>query len=197
VRIDSSHPYWHIHELISRQRDVAELWFSYYKYIPQSLDDRRSIVKLTREQFLDERYALALLIGGPPGHELAIHSTVSLITGDKRHIPMIDMSTSAKAQLEKIRSYIDEGIFGNIYWFSSGRSFHGYGDSLITEADWVKLMGALLLTNQKDMKPTVDPRWIGHRLMAGYSALRWTRNSTYYITSPSELIGNLGGSVRS
>jgi len=121
----------------------------------------------------------------PVDQELAIHSDVRVVTNERFHLVMVDMSTAAKAHLEKLRAFLGDNSFEKIVWFSSGRSFHGYGEDLLTEAEWTKFMGLLLLANKPRMEPTVDPRWIGHRLLAGYSALRWTKNTSYYLGSPA------------
>lgn len=160
---------------------------SFYRYLPQSLTDVRDIIDVPREKFLSVNFVESLLHSTPEGHELSIHSTISLAGGQIRHLPMVDMSTSARAHLEKLDPFIHEILREDIAWFASGRSFHGYGHELINSKQWVSFMGLLLLSNRKDMKPTVDPRWIGHRLVAGYSALRWTRNTDYYRSEPLSL----------
>lgn len=149
--------------------------------------DVRKIVTVDAEDFLMQDFLDYLLANGPVDHELAFHSTVELDSGDVMHIPMVDMSTTAKAHLLKLRPFLGHALYDSFSWFSSGRSFHGYGGVLLNKEQWVSLMGALLLSNHKDMKPTVDPRWIGHRLMAGYSALRWTTRTNSYIHTPMQL----------
>ena len=110
-----------------------------------------------------------------------------LRNGTTAHIPMADMATNAKAPLIKLQTLLEHTGFGGFKWYSSGRSFHGYGDRLLSDSDWIRLMGALLLSNQRGMNPIVDPRWIGHRLLAGYSTLRWTKNTKHYIDYPSNI----------
>jgi hypothetical protein len=103
------------------------------------------------------------------------------------HLVMVDMSTGARAHLEKLRAFIGDNYADKIAWYRSGRSFHGYGDTLLTGELWVRFMGLLLLANQPSLEPTVDPRWIGHRLLAGYAALRWTKNTEHYLSAPSSI----------
>jgi len=111
--------------------------------------------------------------------------------GRRMHLVMVDMSTSARAHLEKLRGFLGDNFFQRISWYASGRSFHGYGESLMEQEEWVEFMGLLLLANQPRLEHTVDPRWIGHRLLAGYSSLRWTCNTSHYLTLPRsiELLG--------
>jgi hypothetical protein len=128
------------------------------------------------------------LIGStPPGKELSLHSSIEIDSGETLHIPMIDMSTGSLAQLEKVRPLLGDILFSTFSWFKSGRSYHGYGGTLIDQKEWTSQMGKLLLVNQIGMPPTVDPRWVGHRLIAGYSSLRWTNNTSHYIDTPKKV----------
>lgn len=46
----------------------------------------------------------------------------------------------------------------------------------------------LLLANPKNDKQVVDSRWVAHRLIAGYAALRWTSHQNQYLSVPA-LVG--------
>jgi hypothetical protein len=182
--IDKSHPYWHVRKIIEHEPIVQQITLSYYYYRPQSLVDERDVFSISRDAFLEPRKIEHLIEGCPSDHDLAIHSNVVCIDGNTRHIPMVDMSTGAKAHLKKLRFFLDRETYYGFAWFDSGRSFHGYGSRLISQSEWISYMGHLLLSNQKDLKPTVDPRWIGHRLIAGYSTLRWSKNTEHYVRLP-------------
>ena len=182
------HPYWHVRSVLMMQPAIAELTLSYYRYVPQTVEDQRVQIRVPRDDFFSETHMTTLLADAGQHHEVALHSVVTLQSGAQRHIPMVDMSTTAKAQLGKLAAFVDPAQFGELVWFNSGRSFHGYGTKLLSNEQWIRLMGALLLSNQKDLKPIVDPRWIGHRLLAGYSALRWTKNTDFYLGHPSRLL---------
>ncbi|MBU6441243.1 MAG: hypothetical protein KGS28_13525 [Betaproteobacteria bacterium] len=157
---------------------------SYYAYSPQTVADTRTHILLSVEDFLNEEFMTQTFEKVPPGKELAIHSDLRMSTDKRRHLVMVDMSTSSKAHLQKLRAFLGDNFFQRIAWFSSGRSFHGYGETLLEVEEWVHFMGLLLLANQPRLEPTVDPRWIGHRLLAGYSSLRWTCNTAHYISLP-------------
>lgn len=182
--IPETHPYWHVRSVVQLRPDVAAVPASYYAYKPQTVADPRTEWLISIDEFLSPEVMAKALENTPPGHEMAIHSDLRLSTGGRAHLVMIDMSTSARAHLGKLRAFLGNHFFQEVSWYASGRSFHGYGESLLTEGDWVKFMGLLLLANQPRLEPTVDPRWIGHRLMAGYSALRWTRNTEHYLGLP-------------
>jgi hypothetical protein len=185
--IPQGHPYWHVRQIVESDPQIRELFFSSYVYRPQSLIDERNAFSLHRDQFLDEEKVCAMLQNQAPQWEVAFHSTVKTGSGEFAHLPLIDMSVSAKAHLAKLSEFIGADLFAKFCWFDSGRSFHGYGGSLISPIEWRQFMGRLLIANQKDMKPTVDPRWVGHRLIAGYSALRWTKATEYYLVLPTKL----------
>jgi hypothetical protein len=188
-----SHPYWHVRAIVEKRSEIALLSLSYYTYKPQTVSDTRLTWQITATEFCDASHIQQVLAETPEGQELAIHSDVTLSSGARHHLVMVDMSTSARAHLDKLRAFLGDHFFQQMAWFSSGRSFHGYGEDLFSELEWVKFMGLLLLSNRARLEPTVDPRWIGHRLLAGYSALRWTRNTSHYLVEPSRLEGKTSG----
>jgi hypothetical protein len=192
--IPDSHPYWHLRAIIERSAEVAAVPFSYYEYNPQTVADKRSGFLMPVEQFLDGAAVFRAMEGAGEGRELAVHSDLLMRDGRRLHLIMVDMSTSARAHLEKLRTFLGDNVFQRIAWYASGRSFHGYGESFLERDDWVKFMGLLLLANQPRLEPTVDPRWIGHRLLAGYASLRWTCNTSYYLKLPRsiDVIGRTG-----
>lgn len=172
---------------MERSPQIAVLSLSYYAYEPQSVSDNRQTWEVSSQEFLNDSHVEHILLGTPKGQELAIHSDVKLVSGERKHLVMVDMSTSSRAHLEKLRIFLGDHFFQQIAWFTSGRSFHGYGETLLSESEWVRFMGLLLLANRPKLEPTVDPRWIGHRLLAGYSALRWTRNTPHYLVAPARI----------
>lgn len=177
------HPSLIIQEIVDKYGTDLEFEFSHYIYVPRTIDDQRSTFtisakKLTLE-ILDE-----LCNSTPEGMELALNSRV--IQRDKTvvHIPMIDLATKATGIIGKVLDVLPSNLSGSMIWFESGRSYHGYGTTLISQDDWVKLMGRFLLVNQPQVPPVVDPRWIGHRLISGYASLRWTKNTGHYLQKP-------------
>ena len=188
MRISDSHPYKCLRGYIEDiYQHVNVLCFSYYRYIPQTLADNRYYFEINADDFLNEEFMAHVMELCPPGMELAFHSTVKLYSGSVMHIPMVDMFTNSPVQLEKLRPFWGDELYPFVKWYRSGRSFHGYVNQLIEYSDWISLMGRLLLVNQPNMPPMVDPRWVGHRLNAGYAALRWTCNTQHYIELPKAI----------
>ncbi|KAA6129667.1 primase 1D-like protein [Cupriavidus cauae] len=177
-----AHPLLVLKQLRQHYGDAVSCTFSVYEYQPQSIDDKRQSfsVKISEVTYA---WLESVLAGLPPKVELALHSNV-ILEGKTLHIPMVDFATRSRAQLPKLKEFLGQKIVDSILWFDSGRSFHGYAATLITEIEWIELMGRLLLANKPNQTPLTDPRWVGHRLIAGYSALRWSCNTRQYIQIP-------------
>jgi hypothetical protein len=179
----ASHPFRLLHLLRQRYGPEVYLEFSKYSYQARSLRDERQIFQVPAWNF-HEQQLVDLLNSLPQGYELALHSKVYVSPNSFMHLPMIDCSTKKIESLTQIARFLPPDIVESFYWYNSGRSFHGYGMQLLDHAAWVDFMGRLLLVNTPGHQPVVDPRWIGHRLMAGYSALRWSWNSSQYLHPP-------------
>jgi len=102
---------------------------------------------------------------------LAITSSVKLFnTEEIFHIPMMDFKCEASPEnLEKIQEFLRKiGQKGVV--LLSGRSYHYYGIELLSERDWLLYLGKCLL-----FIDFVDSRYVGHRLIDGYTSLRISR----------------------
>lgn len=179
-----NHPYWHVRDIVLSNDRIKNLHLSYYKYSPQTVEDYRHEIKLETSEFIDPERIEKLIKNTPEGMEISFHSLIELSQGEFCHLPMVDMSTGSTVQLSKLIPFIGDSLFKEMKWYKSGRSYHGYGGGLICEREWLILMGKLLLANKKDLPPTVDTRWVGHRLIAGYSSLRWSKNTDHYLHPP-------------
>ncbi len=157
--------------------------FSVYQHTRGLVVDRREVFRAHLSEISDA-WVLQLLQSLPKGQELALNSRILVAGSEVAHIPMVDFSTQALAQVGKLESYLPQELYSTMIWFDSGRSFHGYSTCLISEAQWREFMGRLLLVNRPGFPSIVDPRWIGHRLIAGYSALRWSRNTSKHLLFP-------------
>lgn len=189
--ISRNHPYWHVRKLVEENPSIRLIHLSYYKYRPQSLIDERTTFSINREIFLLTEEILKIIASVPSGHELAIHSEVKSFSGETLHIPMIDMATSEKAKIHDVSDVLKKFYPDSFSWFESGRSFHGYGSQFQTKEEWIAFLGILLLANPKDSFHLIDTRWIGHRLISGYSSLRWTKNTNHYLQTPTLIRNSL------
>lgn len=179
----NKHPLLVVQEIINKYGTDIKFEFSHYIYVPQTINDQRSTFLVLAKDLTPIKLQ-ELCNSTPPGTELALHSKVLFLDCTVMHIPMIDLATRAAGIIGRVIDVLPLELAGSMIWFESGRSFHGYGTVLISQEDWVKFMGRLLLVNQPQLPPVVDPRWIGHRLISGYSALRWTKNTGHYLQKP-------------
>lgn len=159
------------------------LKFSKYKYTPQSFSDERTNLSFPLSQF-NEIIMYDIIRGLEVREELAFHSLIEGF-GISYHLPLIDFGNVDRSgidtsPLRELSEYWDMSF----YIFNSGRSFHAYGNRLISSSNWIKFMGGLLLLNKPSGFKLIDERWIGHRLMAGYGALRWSANTPHYKKEP-------------
>lgn len=190
--VRNSHPI----ELISIIRNNygagLELEFSRYVYRPQSILDVREIFRVPINR-VDVAWLQTEFARLPPGWELALNSRVYNSKGRKSHIPMIDY---VGRQLPSDYSHFP-GLLGSLasrmMFVDSGRSYHSYAPVLISHSKWIGFMGRLLLLNLPNSPPLTDSRWVGHRLVGGFSALRWSNNSEQYLKLPEIVsIGEIG-----
>ena len=183
--MDESHPVEVIERLARVYGDDITLQFGIYVYAPQTLSDERTIHDIhyhrMRAWFAETSQSLR------PGEEIALQSIVR-IGGAVMHLPMVDFHESAT--LEEVKeavSQLREYGLNEFFPYDSGRSFHLYCLPLIQEEELSRFFGRLLLLNKPKHNPTVDSRWIGHRLIAGYGALRWTANNSHYQKKPTRI----------
>jgi len=120
--------------------------------------------------------------------EIGLNSRVQL-RGKTCHLPMVDTKGTEPHGIKELSDYIcrecEEVL--SMRWFTSGRSFHGYGSGLLDETRWTYFMGTLLLFRYEGVALSVDTRWIGHRLRDGFACLRLTCNSNAYMQLPRKL----------
>ncbi|WP_052050201.1 hypothetical protein [Cedecea neteri] len=181
-----------IDPLLNNPNDRVSFFLSKYTDTPGS-NGKRIVIELPKENLTPitfERIIKEL----SRDEELSILSLIK-INDVVHHLPMIDFlakkrSTSSVDALRKTSAYWN--IVFNV--FNSGRSIHAYGTKILTQNQWVNFMGYLLLLNEKSKEKVIDVRWVGHRLMAGYSSLRITNNTGKFKSIPS-YIGSSTGDI--
>ncbi|MBP8273206.1 MAG: hypothetical protein KAY59_02190 [Acidobacteria bacterium] len=89
---------------------------------------------------------------------------------------------------DRVRSetveFIDEFVAPAMSIQSSLNGVRPFADSASELQMAVRVAAWSLLQNAPDPNELVDSRWIAHRLVAGYSALRWTGNQEHYLAEP-------------
>ena len=182
-----------VSEIVSSSADDCLFEYSIYNYQPQTFGDPREVKRVSLASLYDSLMEDYNSLGD--GKEIAFHSKV-WVKNEPFHIPLVDFSCKSISLIHKV--YVKSGMeteIGPLFVFHSGRSFHAYGVKLFRESDWVRFMGGLLLLNPPASNEFVDSRWVGHRLRGGYSSLRWTANSEWYLKQPSPM-ALIGSEVR-
>jgi hypothetical protein len=189
MKLDSKHPSELIKELASRLADDFLFELSIYEYQPQSILDTRQTIRIKAAEFtqaLIEQKIKELA----PNKELAFHSIIRH-NKKKYHLPMIDFKPpehSIRNSINSLQKVIPKRIFNELVFYNSGRSCHAYSLKLISNSEWIDFMGRLLLVSHPDEEQIIDTRWIGHRLMSGFSSLRWSANTENYLALPQKII---------
>ncbi|WP_158755426.1 hypothetical protein [Dyella sp. S184] len=179
------HPISIIYDLIESLGEDYTFKFSKYFYRPQNPLDEREIFSVIGAEINDDW--LEKQIGQlSPGWELALNSEVVDPRNRRYHMPMIDFYGRETDFLFSpyFRSMVGGRFHSSMSIFDSGRSYHAYSPMLMSNKEWIGFMGALLLLTLPNSPPVVDARWVGHRLIGGYSALRWSCNSANYLQYP-------------
>lgn len=184
----SNHPILIARAITERYDADIKFAFSRYEVAPPGMQARatRSDViciagaDLTAEWLCDRLAELGY------NEELAWHSTVDR-NGAQLHIPMIDFLGRAEGwKLADITHDVARqlGCPIDFQFFDVGRSFHAYGLTLLEQARWYQFLGELLTLQRSRAASPVDSRWIGHSLVRGFSALRWSHNTSRYEGMP-------------
>jgi hypothetical protein len=186
--IIQGHPSLLVEEIVARHGADLVFTYSRYEVAPprlQATAPRSEVLRVlacdVTPDWLADRFAE---LG--PNEEMAWHSRVEG-RGVGFHIPMIDfIGRPAHSELcEVIRMLTAEtGLSGHFVCFETGRSFHGYFSDLIPDDAWPKYLGQLLLLSEHDGSPVIDTRWVGHALVRGFTALRWSHNTNRYRAMP-------------
>lgn len=181
----ASHPISVVYDIIGMLGEDYTFHFSKYFYRPQSPLDERDVFRVVGAE-INDAWLESQLTDLPEGWELALNSEVIDPRNRRSHIPMIDFYGRRTDFLLSpyFRSMVGSRFHDSMRVFDSGRSYHAYSSSLMSNKEWISFMGALLLLAPPKSESIVDVRWVGHRLIGGYSALRWSCNTSRYLKYP-------------
>jgi hypothetical protein len=179
------HPLAVARALAERYGEGLRLTFSKYLYRPRTVFDEREAFECPAA-IIDDDWLAHQKLELKPNWELALNSLVHDSRSRARHIPMIDFAVGAigRDELLLMDRILGKTLTKDFVYYETGRSFHAYGLALISPSGWRTFMAKLLLLNLPDRPQLIDARWVGHRLLSGYSALRWTANNPQYLQTP-------------
>lgn len=101
-------------------------------------------------------------------------SHVTCTDGDDRHIPMLDFHRRASAENERLVSSVVRALKRTGFLLESGKSYHFWGDTLLSQSSLVEFLGKSLL-----FAPVVDRAWLAHQLIEGACGLRLSGRPGY------------------
>ncbi len=183
---EPDHPALLLEKFCRRHSEIEKLELSVYSYRPQTIEDERRTFRINAQDLISRFQIEQSSLGHD--QEIAFHSRVWVRRGWTQrlyHIPMIDFGSDINDQdINRLVELSSDFGCDKFEIFNSGRSFHFYGLTLLTQRQWTRFMGRILLLNIPGAPNFVDTRWVGHRLMAGYSSLRWTQNTAHYKQRP-------------
>jgi hypothetical protein len=183
--VNSGHPLWKLRSELFDHRAVMSLEFSRYVYREFGVTEYRKTFQISADKVQDG-WLSTQLNSLESEEELALHSRVNL-KGATLHIPMIDFVNIGPWQEIHTRlQHISKRLGRNLWLYSTGRSLHGYYFVLVDEPSWYRFLGELLLCNSRGRSSSeiVDSRWVGHSLVQGFSALRWSQNTSRHSSLP-------------
>jgi hypothetical protein len=122
--------------------------------------------------------------------EFAMKSLVEVKRGTENkvmHVPMIDFEagTNWREAINGIMFIINELWKGlenaKVFLLKTDSSYHAYFDMLMEEDEYMAFLEEIKTANEETK---VDTFWVTASLKRGYSCLRWTANSKYYMSAP-------------
>ena len=165
--------------------EKSKLEFAFYEYRKEKQEDNRRIVTVTAEKAKDIFYSEIYPMSVRDNLEVALQSRVWKSEKTYCHLLMADLvghlPGTSKNRLEKL--YYELGA-SDIFFFQSGKSFHSYGIGTIPVSEFPIVNGKYLTLRNEFGNRIVDDRWVGHRLIAGYWALRLTTIRKKYSRNP-------------
>lgn len=171
----------------SRIQKVNLRW---YYYVPNTVPEISKTSYWDRKDFLEEEKLKCEIEKLQPGWNIAFDSKVEDTEGNSLYLPMMDLALSkSPANLQRTIERLKEVIepkFGGGFILETNTSYHFFGITLIDHDNWLKFLGASLLTSilivgldgQRNYESVVDNRYIGHSLLRDTTALRITTNET-------------------
>lgn len=160
-----------IYQTSQQKSEKIKESFDYFNPLAERLYSREDFTNLT----LDDLPKLKK-------HQVwSISSKVKCFSKVYKHIPMMNFHQESESTSQKEIKIAIKHIIGNQdgVLLNSGRYSHYYGNFLLNEEDWLKLMASFLMPCI-----LVSPRYIAHVLHRGYCTLRLTADDKYKVKIP-------------
>ena len=103
----------------------------------------------------------------PDREMVALTSQVVTTEGKMLHLPMLDFRLPSAIDTLPVALDVLTALGAPGLLVDSGRSYHYYGNQLMTFSELARFLGRAQL-----LSPLVDQRWVGHQLVSGKCALR-------------------------
>lgn len=151
-----------------------------YVYIPLRFrEDGNNNFWLSRNAILKKNKIQTMIDSLQSNQQLGIGSKVQLNSCEYAHIPLMDFNIPKNQQnLNKVQERLKHIGFSNGWILETGKSYHYWGNYILTEKEWVDFMGRCLLTSivhtRQNIEEVADSRYIGHSLRRGFNTLRIT-----------------------
>jgi hypothetical protein len=105
---------------------------------------------------------------------LVLSSRAKVDGGEHRHIPMLDFHCPPSAKNQELAVQVSKLMDPNGgYLLCSGRSYHFYGKSLISDRELTFYLARALL-----FAPIIDRAWVAHQLLEEACGLRITQKAS-------------------
>lgn len=161
------------------EEPVIQIRTSIARMVYHNPPELEEVIGLGREEVTFE-HLNSIVNTLPDGRALGVISKVGLSgTDDVFHIPMMDFRCEVlSGNLAKIEEFLRLfGQKGAILF--SGKSYHYYGIELLSQEEWLVFLGrCLLFCDPKDPRYVyTDIRYVGHRLIDGYTNLRISKET--------------------
>ena len=121
----------------------------------------------------------------PEDEAVVVSSAMRFRGGSTYHIPMLDFHCVASESTERLVRQVAIRIWPQGgYLVASGKSYHFYGNGLLTDCELVTFLATSLLYG-----PVVDRAWVAHQLLERACGLRISHRATYPF--PPFLVGRI------
>ena len=166
--------------IINENSEIEGVSYWTYHYVPLQIDEKEmnKLHWTPKEEFLDSTFIDNFYKTYPPQIQLAISSLVETKDGLK-HIPMMDFDIlKGEEGLEILLRRLYKSQISEGWILETGRSYHYYGQNLLTEDEWLDFLARCLLTSEVRSRDNIvqvaDTRYIGHALRRRDCSLRLT-----------------------